>query len=69
MGFLPAPKTANALFIINRVIDVIFIYDGLIQFVLMKRVDTTVVGSEFEWEMNPRKLASAYFRGVSCPTN
>ena len=32
----------------------------------MKRVDTTVNGSEFEWDMNPRNLAEGYLKGVSC---
>ena len=64
VGYLPPPASATEpLFIVNRVIDVIFIVDMVFQFLLMYRVDTTVGTHESEWEKRLRKIAPRYLKG------
>jgi CRP-like cAMP-binding protein len=65
VGYLPAPKRADEpLFIINRIIDCIFIFDMLCAFFLMQRSDVTKDGgSAHEWEMRLPVLAASYIKG------
>lgn len=67
VGFLPAPTDADTLFIINRVIDLTFILDMGLQFVLMYRnaggEDADDEGGETAWEMSLRRIVMRYIRG------
>ena len=50
----------NALFIINRLIDLIFILDACLQFVLMKQVSTM---DGLRWVSDPKRLCLVYLKG------
>lgn len=77
VGFLEAPSTslftrhpeAFALYVINRVIDLVFIIDVLLQFVTMRPLPVEKVGlssseavpsEATHWEMRPHVLARDY---------
>ena len=68
VGFLPAPKSAaELLFIINRAVDLIFIFDIYVSFFLMYRLQTVGRQAKVEanavWEWRPQKMAARYLRG------
>ena len=50
----------NALFVVNRVIDVVFILDLFLQFVLMKQVSTM---DGVRWVSDPKRLCRHYLQG------
>ena len=57
VSFLPPTSNVDVLFVLNRVIDAIFLLDMALQFVLMHPKD----GSEAsKWEENPVKIAVSY---------
>ena len=61
VGLVPTPETAaDGLFIINRFIDLIFIIDMCVQFLLAYEV-TTELGSK--WVLQPRAIVAHYLRG------
>jgi len=66
VGFLPAPTTAlEPLFIINRLVDLVFVLDVFFQFFIMVPIEAKVgqaIGKQ-EWEMSPRRLAERYCKG------
>ena len=62
VGYLPPATTAeNGLFLINRLIDGIFVADLLLQFFLMYSVSEGREGAR--WVSNPSEIASHYLRG------
>lgn len=65
VGFLP-PSTngSDPLFIINRLIDTVFIIDMVLQFFTMKPVTIEkAMEAQVEWEMDLRVLARDYMTG------
>ena len=57
VGFLPPPERADEpLFVINRIIDVLFAIDMILQFFVMIPKDTTTVAVDNEWEMGLRPM-------------
>lgn len=62
VGYLPPPERADeGLFLLNRLVDVIFIFDMLFAFFTMVEVDTTSAsGSDVTWEMRLGKIARVY---------
>jgi hypothetical protein len=66
VGFLPPPTRADEpLFVINRIVDCIFILDVIFAFFIMTPIVPKAgdpVGKS-AWEMNPRALARNYVRG------
>lgn len=63
VGYLPPPKNGlEPLFLINRIIDGIFILDMFFAFFLMYRVDSKE-GNDAEWEMRLPKIAVNYLMG------
>jgi hypothetical protein len=66
VGFLPppAPPCNQPLFVINRLIDGIFLVDMAMQFFLMERIPSAKLGqTDVEWDMSIPSLARKYFRG------
>ena len=65
VGYVPPPQSASdPFFVVNRAIDVIFIFDMAIQFVLMTEVDTLdKQGHDSEYNMNLCKLTCDYLTG------
>ena len=62
VGFLPAARSAsNALFIVNRVVDVIFLIDLVLQFFLMYSASDGRDGQM--WIGNPKRIACHYLKG------
>ena len=66
VGFLSAPKSAaEPLFIINRMVDLVFVFDMCLQFFLCYRVTTSAstFKEDFRWEYRLHKIATNYLRG------
>jgi len=62
VGFLDAPSSAlDGLFIVNRFIDAIFLFDCLLQFFLMVPIDYGRDG--VVWIQDPYKVAKHYLKG------
>ena len=64
VGYLPSPKRWDEpLFIINRIIDCVFVFDMICAFFLMQRADVTKHGgTAYEWEMRLHVLAMNYLK-------
>ena len=62
VGFLKASASHEPLFIVNRVVDVIFILDMIISFFLMQKVDTRK-RTDRQWETRLHVLAMRYLAG------
>ena len=64
VGFLPPPKRADeALFILNRVIDGIFLADVMLQFFLMYRKESSSAEvEESAWEVRLDRIAHRYVK-------
>jgi hypothetical protein len=65
VAFLESPTTAlDALFIINRMIDLVFVGDMVLQFCLMFRTKATTGATvEAPWETRPSRIAANYMKG------
>ena len=62
IGFLPPPESAaDGLFIVNRLIDLLFFFDILIHFVLLYPVSDAE--HSVVWITDPKKIACAYLKG------
>ena len=66
VGFMDSPETPDTLFVLNRIVDVVFIFDMVIQFFLMYRrsgggdgIDATNAA----WETSLRRIARRYLFG------
>lgn len=66
VGFLPpATNPWNALWLVNRVIDLVFIFDMLFQIFTMRKMEVAkAVEARAEWEMSLRVIARQYFCSV-----
>lgn len=69
---LLGPPSFNALFVLNRLVDVIFVTDLCVHFFLMRRKQYTKSEEVrrdfgFTWETDLRKLARSYLRGWFLP--
>lgn len=68
VGFLPAPETAtDPLFIVNRLVDLVFVVDIIVSFFIMFKVEkghyTSLLGASLLWETRLSKTAMNYTKG------
>ncbi len=62
VSFLPPPSSIDALFVLNRFVDLIFIVDMLLQFVLMYPTSLSNPDGS-RWEDNPSTIICNYLSG------
>ena len=66
VGFMDSPETPDTLFVLNRIVDVVFIFDMVFQFFLMYRRGGGGDGNDATnaaWETSPRRIARRYLFG------
>eukprot|EP00316_Scyphosphaera_apsteinii_P019760 CAMPEP_0119301260 /NCGR_PEP_ID=MMETSP1333-20130426/3065_1 /TAXON_ID=418940 /ORGANISM="Scyphosphaera apsteinii, Strain RCC1455" /LENGTH=644 /DNA_ID=CAMNT_0007303285 /DNA_START=106 /DNA_END=2040 /DNA_ORIENTATION=- len=64
VSFLEPATDVNWLFIVNRLVDLVFLLDLVLQFLLMFKITSTVgISSKSKWEYRPRHIALRYIRG------
>ena len=66
VGFMPPDRnSASGLWILNRLIDLVFVLDMLFQFFTMRKMAVEkAVDSKAEWEMSVRVIAKEYMTSM-----